>query len=378
MAMAHVNSPQAAIHYAARPARPRLIGAYASTGRARLVLGVAVVTAVLLMQLATDVAGGRDSARVWTRLAFMAFEVPLLMGTLSAIFASSTRWHMSAPSGLAVGMAVATVFGCVFGVMFGLAARQYPELHMHFPGGARSMWRTVPFGILNAQFYFGLWALAFVFPFSIESARLQELEAHGLRSQAELARLRSHLDPHFMLNTLNAIAGLVTEDPREARRLLVCLGDLLRDAVQATGDRQTLGEQVSWLRRYAEILTTRHRGALQFLWEVAPECEAVVVPRLLLQPLVENAVKHGALRRADGGGQVVVKAELSPNGILTCSIEDNGPGLATDAPRDGAVGLDLVRRRLELETAGASFRLESSSGGTRSIVEINAKEAKGS
>lgn len=240
------------------------------------------------------------------------------------------------------------------------------------------MWRTVPFGILNAQFYFGLWALAFVFPFSIESARLQELEAHGLRSQAELARLRSHLEPHFMLNTLNAIAGLVTEDPREARRLLVCLGDLLRDAVQATGDRQTLGEQVSWLRRYAEILTTRHRGALQFLWEVAPECEAVVVPRLLLQPLVENAVKHGALRRADGGGQVVVKAELSPNGILTCSIEDNGPGLATDAPRDGAVGLDLVRRRLELETAGASFRLESSSGGTRSIVEINAKEAKGS
>jgi signal transduction histidine kinase len=335
----------------------------------RLLLGITVVLGVMILQLATEVVAGHESKRILARLAFMALELPMLMLALSAAFAWSIRRRMSAAKGLAVGVAIAIGIGCLFGMLYGVIARHYPQLHLRFPNGA-SLARSALFGVLNGQLYFGVWALAFVYPFAVESTRVRALEAQQLRSRAEVARLRAHLEPHFLLNTLNAIAGLVTEEPREARRLLVCLGDLLRDAVQDAGELQSLEKHIAWLRRYAEILEARHRGCLRFRWEVDPRCEAAMVPRLLLQPLVENAVTHGALRRSDGAGEVVVSASLGHDLTVVCVIEDNGPGMQDESVRAGAFGLQAVRRRLELETPRSSLRLESSSGGTRSIVEI--------
>jgi sensor histidine kinase YesM len=173
------------------------------------------------------------------------------------------------------------------------------------------------------------------------------------------------------LNTLNAIAGLVTEEPREARKLLACLGDLLRDALHDDDELQTLDEQVAWLRRYAAILQARHGDAIQFDWNIAREAGGALLPRLLLQPLVENAVKHGALCRR-GGGVVVVSADVvqDPELKVVCVVEDNGPGASDAEVRAGAFGLHAVRRRLELRYPGATMRLESSTRGTRSIVEL--------
>jgi signal transduction histidine kinase len=338
----------------------------------RCSLGIPVVVGVMVLQLATEVVAGRESVRILARLAFMALELPVLMLALSAAFAWSIRQRMSAAKGLAAGIAIAMGFGCLFGLLYGAVARHFPNLRLHFASGA-SYARSALFGVLNAQLYFGVWALAFVYPFAVESARVRSLEMQQLRSRAEVARLRAHLEPHFLLNTLNAIAGLVTEEPREARRLLVCLGDLLRDAVQDVGEFQPLEKQVAWLRRYAEILEARHRGALRFRWDVDPECEGAMLPLLLLQPLVENAVTHGALSRSDGAGEVVVRASTKADGTLVCVIEDNGPGLP-EAVRAGAFGLQAVRRRLELETPYSSLRLESSSQGTRSIVEIASRQ----
>jgi LytS/YehU family sensor histidine kinase len=95
----------------------------------------------------------------------------------------------------------------------------------------------------------------------------------------------------------------------------------------------------------------------------------VLVPRLLLQPLVENAVKHGALRRR-GGGIVTVRAAMGEARRLICTVEDNGPGLPDAEPRQGAFGLRSVRRRLELKFPDAQLRMESSESGTRSIVDL--------
>jgi len=324
---------------------------------------------VMLLQVATDLVAGRESARILARLAFMSLELPMLMFALSAAFRWSIRQRMSAARGLATSIGIATGIGGAFGVLYGVVAMHVPALRLHFPNGV-SLARTSLFGVLNAQLYFGLWALAFVYPVAVESAGARALEAQRLRSDAELGRLRAHLEPHFLLNTLNAIAGLVTEDPRGARRLLVCLGELLRDAVQETSELQRLDRQIEWLRRYAQILETRHHGVLRFRWEVASECEEAMLPRLLLQPLVENAVKHGALRRTDGAGQVVVGASLRADGALVCVVEDNGPGMPDADVRAGAFGVQAVRRRLELEVPRASLRFETSGRGTRSIVEI--------
>ena len=330
----------------------------------------------MLLQGGTDFVAAREGegARIVARLAFTALEVPLMMLALSAAFGWSVRRRMGAGGALATGAAIATVFGCTFGLLYGWMSAHVPALRLHFPNGV-SLVRTTLFGVLRGQLYFGLWALAFVYPVAVETARVRAADAQRLRSEAELARLRGHLEPHFLLNTLNAIAGLVTEDPREARRLLSALGDLLRDAVQGRGEMQRLDEQVEWLRRYAQILEARHRGALHFRWEVAPETHATMLPRLLLQPLVENAVKHGALRRGDGAGEVVLRTSAREGGGLVCVIEDNGPGLSSDEVREGAFGLEAVRRRLELEVQGGSLLLESTGAGTRSVVELAAAPA---
>jgi signal transduction histidine kinase len=337
------------------------------TGRRSLSIGV--VVGVMLLQIATDLVSGRETARVLARAVFLILEMPLLMGALSWSFRRSVARRWNAGQALLAGFGVAIALGSAFGVLYGLVAMRVPELRLHMPNGV-SLPRSAAVGVMYAQLWYGLWALAFVYPSVVESARIRALQAQQIRTDAELERLRAHLEPHFLLNTLNAIAGLVTEDPREARRLLACLGDLLRDAVQETSELQPLGKQIAWLRRYAEILEARYRGSLTFRWEVAPECEAAVLPRLLLQPLVENAVKHGALRRDEGAGLVTVRVEGKDDGTLVCVVEDNGPGMTSEHVRVGAFGIQSVRRRLELEAPNASLRHESSRAGTRSIVEV--------
>jgi LytS/YehU family sensor histidine kinase len=113
----------------------------------------------------------------------------------------------------------------------------------------------------------------------------------------------------------------------------------------------------------------RHAGHLAFRWDVQDETRRALVPRLLLQPLVENAVQHGVMKR-HGGGEVSVRTRLD-GAKLVCVVEDNGPGLPETETRPGAFGLASVRRRLALRYAdAASLRLESSSSGMRSIVEL--------
>jgi LytS/YehU family sensor histidine kinase len=185
--------------------------------------------------------------------------------------------------------------------------------------------------------------------------------------------LRSQLEPHFLLNTLNAIAGLVTQRPKEARRLLGCVGDLLRDSLHDPDEMQPLDRELTWLHRYTEILEARHAGALLFRWEIEDDARMSLVPRLLLQPLVENAVNHGALQRSSGG-VVTIRVRLEETeavGVqVVCEIEDNGPGMPDKGPRSGAFGLRSVNRRLALKYEGASLRFESNSSGTRSIVRL--------
>jgi sensor histidine kinase YesM len=279
---------------------------------------------------------------------------------------------------LLLGVLIAGPLGAVFGAAVYALSQNFPI--MQPADNPLRLEKMIAFGFTYGQLHFGIWALAFVFPFAMEDARIRaleadklRLEAEKLRSSAELARLRQHLEPHFLLNTLNAIAGLVTEEPREARRLLACLGDLLRDALRDGDEMQTLDEQVAWLQRYAAILEARHPKDLVFRWEIDGETRDALVPRMLLQPLVENAVKHGALRRR-GGGEVVLRTTMS-NGAgdatVVCTIEDNGPGVHERESRPGAIGLRAVQQRLDLNYEGrAKLRLESGEGGTRSIVEL--------
>ena len=343
--------------------------------RSRL-LGVFVMASIALLQLATEYLGTRDASRFLSKAIALLVGLPLLIVWAFALFRWASRKRFGVLAPLFVGAVTAGLFFAGLLLASRAATVSLTPLRPHhepetirasdsYMDPKRSMLNTKverQGAIVDEHMN--------VFPIVAEDARVRALEADKLRTHAELARLRSHLEPHFLLNTLNTIAGLVAEDPREARRLLGALGDLLRDAVVPDGEMQTLGEQIEWLRRYAHILEVRHAGHLAFHWQVAGGTRRALLPRLLLQPLVENAVKHGALMRA-GGGEITVRTELGDGPKLICIVEDNGPGVSQRETRPGAFGLLSVRRRLALRYSDtATLRLESSPAGTRSVVEL--------
>jgi hypothetical protein len=331
--------------------------------RAVAIAGASLVAGAFQVAHALTYAG---RVNPWSA-AFAAVSMLVALLVLSAVVdvrRSSARWILLA-GGVALGVRIAETFA-------GWALQQALGVPLVSPMGAFRPGVLAQIGAFDGLLALGLWAVAIAVPFAVRDAEARALEAEKLRTVAELSRLRAHLQPHFILNTLNTVAGLVTESPREARRLVGALGDLLRDSLEDGSETQTLEDEVKWLKRYAEILETRHRGFLAFRWDIAEETLRMRIPRLLLQPLVENAVKHGALRRRQGG-EVAVRATLdaSRGGLLTCVVEDNGPGPGTGKAREGALGIELTTRRLALEYAGAAaFRLETGEGRTRSIVEV--------
>ncbi len=215
----------------------------------RRALGIAVVFGVVLLQVAVQYVASRDRVRALTQVLFMSVEMPLLMGLLSVGYAWAVRRRLGSLSTLFFGIVTAGCLGATFGTLLWCLAQRFPMIRFHADSSLQ-LTRAVAFGITFGQLHLGLWALAFVFPFAVDDAKLRaleaeklRLEAEQLRSLAELAKLRANLEPHFLLNTLNAIAGLVVEDPREARRLLVCLGDLLRDALHDENEMQPLSSR---------------------------------------------------------------------------------------------------------------------------------------
>ena len=341
----------------------------------RLVIGLTIVVVSIVLQNVPSALRASHVLPIVGRFSWSLLDMLVLTVALSSIYDYNQRRRSSTGRTLLSALVVAGTISTALVATYSLViVRAYPFLRGDGP--PRTTAFTMTFGLVIGMLHAGVWALAFVFPYVAEDARLRAMEADKLRieadqlkSAAELARLRSQLEPHFLLNTLNAIAGLVTENPREARRLIACLGDLLRDSLRDADELQPLEDEVAWLRRYAEILESRHAGNLSFQWEIEASAKRALVPRLLLQPLVENAVKHGALRRR-GQGVVTVRCAMNGSHRVVCTVEDNGPGLPDAEPRQGAFGLRSVRRRLELKFPDAVLRMESSTSGTRSIVEL--------
>jgi hypothetical protein len=146
-------------------------------------------------------------------------------------------------------------------------------------------------------------------------------------ANARLSALRAQLHPHFLFNSLNAIVALLRRDPRLAEATLMSLSDLLRLALsQAEKQEVPLREEMNFVNRYLEIQQTRFGDKLRIARDVAPATLDCLVPTLLLQPLVENAIRHG-IEPAENGGLLRVTAHRD-NGKLVMTVEDDGVGLA--------------------------------------------------
>jgi len=177
----------------------------------------------------------------------------------------------------------------------------------------------------------------------------REAEIEAELAQAQLRRLRSDLQPHFLFNTLNALATLVHTDPDAARIATLKLIELLRRSVDESNRSEVrLAEELDFVRQYLDLQKLRFGDKLRFAIDVRErDLLGARVPPLLLQPLVENSIVHGILRRDGAGGSIEVRA-FRENDALRVQIRDDGPGCEVTQPFEGtSIGVPHTRARLE-------------------------------
>lgn len=209
----------------------------------------------------------------------------------------------------------------------------------------------------------------------IERLRERALHARALADARERA-IRAQLEPHFLYNALQVGAVLARRgDGREAARVLGKLGDLLRYVLSGSAAAEvTLREEMAFIERYLDIERIRFGDRLTFSLQLAPELASVRVPSLILQPLIENAVKHGLAERELPGGALRVCATREGDTIVI-EVADNGRGEQTPAapalPRITGIGLEATRERLALRYGPtATLSLVSSAAGTCARITL--------
>jgi two-component system, LytTR family, sensor kinase len=205
----------------------------------------------------------------------------------------------------------------------------------------------------------------------VEASRLNEQLA-----QAQLSALRQQIEPHFLFNTLNTIAGMVREGQNDsAVEMIAGLSELLRRTLQTTERQQVaLGEEVEIAEKYLGIEKARFAERLRVSVNVPEELAKARVPGLLLQPIVENAVKHGIAKRVEGGA-IEISAERV-NGTLMVSVRNDGPGFPEGwEQRQAGIGLENVRERLRsLYGREGELQVGNEEGGARVVVRIPLRE----
>jgi len=233
------------------------------------------------------------------------------------------------------------------------------------------MWLFYGFVLLAwSLLYFGIHTQA-----EADRQRARALQAEAAAQAARLQTLRSQLEPHFLFNTLNCISTLIVEQKSElASAMISRLSDFLRMTLESAEVTEvSVAEELEFVRRYAEIQALRFGDRLNVRIEADPQVLDAKVPVLILQPLIENAVKHGILPR-ETGGAIKVRV-VGHNGRLRLSVEDPGNG-GIDEVRPG-LGLANTRSRLS-ELYGESARLElhrACSGATVAAIEIDGGRA---
>ncbi|MPY80749.1 MAG: sensor histidine kinase [Actinophytocola sp.] len=219
--------------------------------------------------------------------------------------------------------------------------------------------------------------LAGILSLHLELAELDR--ERKLAVDARLDALRAQINPHFLFNTLNTIASKARTDPEEARRLLLRLSDFFRYAVRQEGQLVEFGQEYYFVRTYVSLEQARYGERLNVRYDIDPQVLTANVPVLTVQPLVENAVKHGIADKVDGG-TVLLKARVDPlTRTTSIRVADDGVGISREVldrltagedTANGGVGLSNISQRLEV-LYGERYRLDIQShdgGGT--VVEL--------
>ncbi|HEY1793508.1 MAG TPA: sensor histidine kinase [Opitutaceae bacterium] len=266
---------------------------------------------------------------------------------------SAAAIHLAAALAFSLAFVLArTVVGMVDGLLAGEPA---PFGEVFHP----LLVRTFPFNLLVYGAILTVsHALDYYRKYHERTVQALELEKH--LTEARLQALLHQLKPHFLFNTLNGIASLMHTDVDAADRMLVRLSELLRITMSHTGAPQTtLREEVAFLERYLDIEKIRFRNRLDVSIDVGDDVIDAAVPSLILQPMVENAMKHG-IEPQTRQGRIELRAGRE-GGDLVLSVSDNGPGLPPGGAKREGIGVANTRARL-LELYGPRQKFELVNG----------------
>jgi len=320
----------------------------------------------------------------WREAASQQFIYPYLwaFGTVLVLWLADRfpvegrLWRRHVPLHLLFATAFVFVISGLFHII-------YFFLLMSSPGQQYNPAQTLRWIIYNSSENYGIYGLLVllnqVFRY-YRRYREGELRASRLQTQltqAQLEALKMQLQPHFLFNTLHSISALLHRDPDAADRMIARLGDFLRLTLENSGAQEvSLQKELEFLTCYLEIERVRFQDRLTTSIEVEPAALDAPVPNLILQPIVENALRHG-IAQTRGPGRVEISAKRE-NGSLRIRVRDNGPGLAAiTRPDDGlreGLGLSNTRARLE-QLYGEAHRFELANdphGGLTVTLEIPA------
>ena len=307
-------------------------------------LGFAVATVIGVIFAAQWVlTGARGEPVAWTyALAWVLPEWWLWAGLAPLVFALGRRWPITRAGSIPAHLVAAAVLAVAHALAFALVTWRLPWAAISYLSLDRLMSNLVIKKSLgNLVVYAGLLGGHALY------RRLRERDLHAARLEGQLARaqlqaLRMQLHPHFLFNALNALSELIHRDPRAADRMVSRLGDLLRSTLESDGQEEVpLARELDVLERYLDVERLRFPDRLSVHVDVAPDCLRAAVPNFILQPLVENAVRHGIAARP-GAGRIEVRAARE-DGWLRLVVRDDGPGLRGDPSPGVGLGSSIAR-----------------------------------
>lgn len=358
------------LHPTPRPSPPPPLAAFTGRTLALSALGWSVFAALEMSVLHLYLPISGQGSASWRGLAIWT-AAPMVLWTLSTpgIVALSRRFRLAgrgAPFSLAVHVATAlaahlVTSSAIYALWPWIRIARRPTIHLVLLQGS----------LLDVLRY----ALVASAVHAIDYYRLyrrREIESLRLAAELDATRLqvlKMQLQPHFLFNTLHAISELVYRDPRLADRALTRLADLLRTLLAAADHHEaSLGDELAFVESYLEIERIRRGGALDVRVDADGETRRARVPNLVLQPLVENALRHGL--RGQPAGTIRISARHEA-GVLHVVVEDDGRGLPEQGWVEG-LGLGSTRKRLAaLYGPAATVRLSpADAGGTRVELTI--------
>ncbi|MDQ4122372.1 MAG: histidine kinase [Acidobacteriota bacterium] len=231
--------------------------------------------------------------------------------------------------------------------------------------------------VLDASTYGMILGLIFAYDYyhRFQEEQIKSSELKSQLANSQLQTLKMQLHPHFLFNTLNSISALIHEDARAADKMVARLGEFLRLTLDNSGEQEVpLRREIDFLNRYLEIESIRFEDRLSVKTDIEPETLDACVPNLILQPIIENAIRHGISKQIEPGVISIATRRIGEK--LLIQIEDNGPGLnsriKTNNNGKGGIGLANTRARL-LHLYGENHSLKiskSEPSGVRVSLEI--------